>query len=219
MTNILVIEDDIALCDGIVLALKNDGTSLHKAYNLKSAKDFLTENKVDLIILDINLPDGNGVGFLAEYRKTSNTKTILLTANDLETDIITGLERGADDYITKPFSLAVLRARVNTQLRQKSSENTYKNGAFYFDFDKMEFYVSGQNIDLSKTEQKLLKLLTDNNGITLKREFLVDRIWTDGLDYVDENALSVSVKRLRTKLGKDSCIKTVYGIGYMWQNV
>ncbi len=219
MENILVIEDDLALCEGISLALKTSENKLLKASNLTAAKEILNANKVDLIILDVNLPDGNGVEFLVEYRKNYNTKIMLVTANDMETDIVTGLESGADDYITKPFSLAVLRARVNTQLRQKSSENVYKEGKFNFDFDKMEFFVSGKMLELSKTEQKLLKLFTDNKGITLKRENLVDRVWTDALEYVDENALSVSVKRLRLKLGEDSCIKTVYGIGYVWQNV
>ncbi len=219
MISILVIEDDIALCDGIALALKTDTFVVQKAHDLKTAKEILFNNTVDLIILDVNLPDGNGIEFLAEYRKNYDTKAMLLTANDLETDIVTGLESGADDYITKPFSLAVLRARHNTQLRRKASGNTYKNGGFFFDFDNMEFFVDKSAIVLSKTEQKLLKLLTENKGITLKRENLVDKIWTDGTQYVDENALSVSIKRLRTKLGKDSCIKTVYGIGYMWQNV
>lgn len=217
MMNILVIEDDTTLCDGIVLALKTDNNTLYKAYNLKTAKDVLNKAKIDLIILDVNLPDGNGVAFLKEYRKIFDTKTILLTANDLEIDIVTGLESGADDYITKPFSLAVLKARVNAQLRQKNSGNIFKQGVFIFDFDKMEFFSDGALFELSKTEQKLLKHLTDNKGITLKRENLVDHIWTDGLDYVDENALSVSMKRLRAKLGENNPIKTVYGIGYKWE--
>ncbi len=217
MTTILIIEDDKALCDGIASALKSDIYALQKAYTLKEAKTILSKNNVNLIILDINLPDGNGVEFLKEYRRTSDIKTIILTANDLETDIVTGLESGADDYITKPFSLAVLRARVNTQLRQNASGNMFKQGIFLFDFDKMEFFVEDEMIELSKTEQKLLKYLTDNKGITLKRDSLVDRIWTDGLDYVDENALSVSMKRLRSKIGENNPIKTIYGIGYKWE--
>ncbi len=216
MITILVIEDDIALCSGIALALASNINTLKTAYDLKSARDILAENKIDLIILDLNLPDGNGMEFLIEYRKTSDTKTIMLTANDLETDIVTGLESGADDYITKPFSLAVLRARVNTQLRQKGSGSIFKQGIFQFDFDQMAFFVEGEMVELSKTEQKLLKHLTDNKGITLKRENLIARIWTDGLDYVDENALSVSMKRLRAKLGENNPIKTIYGIGYKW---
>ena len=217
MIKLLIIEDDITLCDGIALALQTENIALQKAYNLKTAKDILATTKMDLIILDINLGDGNGIDFLREYRKTETTKTILLTANDLETDIVTGLESGADDYITKPFSLAVLRARVNNQLKQKNEENIFRQGIFHFNFSKMEFIVAETTIELSKTEQKLLKLLTTNKGITLRRETLIDRIWTDELDYVDENALSVTIKRLRSKLGENNTIKTVYGIGYKWE--
>lgn len=141
----------------------------------------------------------------------------------MEVDIVTGLESGADDYITKPFSLAVLRARVNTQLRRgKASQgNTFVSGNFIFDFEHMEFRKNGQLVELSKTEQKLLRILVMNRGNTLSRTDLVDRIWTDGAEYVDENALSVTVKRLRDKLedtpSKPQFLKTVYGIGYTWK--
>lgn len=142
---------------------------------------------------------------------------ILLTANDMETDIVSGLEMGADDYITKPFSLAVLRARVNTQLRRKAIQETAVClGKYRFDFQCMEFYAEGRPVELSKTEQKLLRIFIENRGITLSRGSLVDRVWTDGAEYVDENALSVTVKRLRDKLGAKDDIKTVYGKGYMW---
>lgn len=131
-------------------------------------------------------------------------------------------ESGADDYITKPFSLAVLRARVNAQLRRSLPAKTtcIQTDSFRFDFDRMEFRKDGQLIELSKTEQKLLRLLVENRGQTLSRATLVDRIWTDGADYVDENALSVTVKRLRDKLedtpSRPQYLKTVYGIGYTW---
>ena len=145
---------------------------------------------------------------------------IKLTANDMETDIVAGLELGADDYITKPFSLAVLRARVNTALRRKNPEKTsasFLTDCYSFDFDKMEFFYNGIKTELSKTEQKLLRLLVENAGITLSRDKLIDMVWTDGAEYVDENALSVTVKRLRDKLNAQDHIKTVYGIGYVWK--
>ncbi len=142
---------------------------------------------------------------------------IFLTANDMEIDIVTGLEMGADDYITKPFSLMVLRARVNAVLRRKEPEAvTYIQGGFSFDFDQMIFMVDGKSVSLSKTEQKLLKLLVTNRGLTLTRELLIDRIWSDGAEYVEENALSVTVRRLREKLPKIP-IKTVYGVGYSFE--
>ena len=132
-----------------------------------------------------------------------------------------GLEAGADDYITKPFSLAVLRARVNTQLRRmrengEKQETAWVYGRYRFCFDRMEYSVDGKQVELSKNEQKLLRILVENEGRILKRETLIDRIWTDGAEYVDENALSVTVKRLRNKLDAGAQIETVYGSGYRW---
>lgn len=175
-----------------------------------------------MIILDINLPDGNGFELLADIRRTLDVPVIVLTANDMETDIVTGFELGADDYITKPFSLMVLRARVGVQLRKakKQLPKTILIDNFSFSFDKMEFLKNGKPIKISKTEQKLLRILVENRGKTLPRSELLDKIWTDGAEYVDDNALSVTVKRLRDKLGDSPCdpqyIKTVYGIGYTW---
>jgi len=147
---------------------------------------------------------------------------IIFTANDMETDVVVGLESGADDYITKPFSLAILRARVNAQLRRerKGMPYIYQPDPFLFNFDHMDFQKSGMRIELSKTEQKLLRILLDNRGMTVSRAVLVDRIWSDGAEYVDENALSVTMKRLRDKLEDDpsqpTYLKTIYGLGYTW---
>jgi len=218
----MVVEDDKAMSNGIALALQNPEIYVCQCHNIISAKSSLAKESFDLLILDINLPDGNGLELLCEVKKNSNAPVILLTANDMETDIVTGLELGADDYITKPFSLAVLRARVNTQLRKQivTSTSSFSQDGFVFDFDKMEFLKDGSPIELSKTEQKLLRMLVENRDITLERSVLIDRIWTDGAEYVDENALSVTIKRLRGKLEdnptKPHYIKTVYGIGYIW---
>ena len=179
----------------------------------------------DLAILDVNLPDGSGLELLRQIRRSSALPIVLLTANDMETDIVAGLESGADDYITKPFSLAVLRARVNAQLRRgepaRAPADRVDLPPFSFDFGRMEFRKNGAPVELSKTEQKLLRLLVENRGQTLTRAVLVDRIWTDGAEYVDENALSVTVKRLRDKLedvpSKPRYLKTVYGLGYAWK--
>jgi len=222
LNKILIIEDDAALSNGIVYALKDDNFAFKQAFDLATAKEHITSNSFDLIILDINLPDGNGFELLTDIRKTLDVPVIVLTANDMETDIVTGFELGADDYITKPFSLMVLRARVGVQLRKakKQLPKTILIDKFSFSFDKMEFLKNGKPIELSKTEQKLLRILVENRGKTVPRSELVDKIWTDGAEYVDENALSVTVKRLRDKL-EDSpsdpqYIKTVYGIGYTW---
>ena len=216
MKNITIIEDDIALNNGIALALKNDNYSFRQLYKLS---EYDHEEPCDLIILDINLPDGNGFDFLKKLRRTSDIPVIILTVNDLETDEVTGLELGADDYITKPFSLMVLRARIDKALRKSQTlpKGAYSDGIYSFYFDTMSFSVNGSAVELSKTEQKLLRLLVRNKGQTLSRDFLVDRIWTDGAEYVDENALSVTVNRLRKKLIAADKIQTVYGIGYVWR--
>lgn len=220
MEQLLIIEDDKGLNQGLSKALKADNRQIISCQDLKTARDQLLCGEVSLVLLDINLPDGSGLDLLQEIKTNMpNISVILLTANDTDMDIVNGLELGADDYITKPFSLSVLRARVNTQLRKKTI--IHKNTPihidhFCFDFELMIFYVGDTKIELSKTEQKLLHLLIKNRGRTMTRDILVDRIWTDGAEYVDENALSVTMKRLRDKLGAQEYIKTVYGIGYSW---
>ena len=222
MQKILLIEDDITLGNGIRLALQNTFLQIILCHTLTEGRNVLDRESFDLLILDINLPDGSGLDLLNEVRKISAIPIILLTANDMEMDIVTGLESGADDYITKPFSLAVLRARVNTQLRRNISAkpSCTEIDCFQFDFDRMEFRKDGQLVELSKTEQKLLRVLVENRRQTVPRATLVDRIWTDSAEYVDENALSVTVKRLRDKLedtpSTPKYLKTVYGIGYTW---
>lgn len=219
---ILIVEDDLSLAEGIALALKNDDLALTKARDLCVARQEIERTAFDLIILDLNLPDGNGLDFLRELRGVSPVPVVILTANDLETDVVTGLELGADDYITKPFSLMILRARVQARLRSGGSApaDPIQIDRFRFSFSKMEFTKSGVAIELSKTEQKLLHMLVANRGRTLTRAQLVDAVWTEGAEYVDENALSVTVKRLRDKLedtpSSPQYIKTVYGIGYTW---
>lgn len=224
MPNILIVEDDIALNNGIALSLKQASFVFLQAFTIKQAEQFLASHEIDLIILDINLPDGNGFEWCQEIRKTFSAPILMLTANDMEIDVVTGLELGADDYMTKPFSLMILRARVAALLRRISSDKNTSSvlqiDDFTFDFDRMEFTSKGQLVTLSKTEQKLLRLLVQNKGVTVPRATLIDKIWTDGTEYVDENALSVTISRLRNKLEEvpahPQFIQTVYGIGYTW---
>ncbi len=220
MTNIAIIEDDKGLNNGIALALKQEG---FRFYQYGALGEIENIQDMDLLILDINLPDGNGFDFLKEIRTRSDVPVIILTANDLETDEVMGLNLGADDYMTKPFSLMVLRARIEKLLqkgkREKEGRKLWRFGELELDFENMRFLKAGVQVELSKTEQRLLKLLVENHNITMKRETLLSRVWTDGAEYVDENALSVTVKRLRDKLeDKDTkFIHTVYGIGYVWE--
>lgn len=225
MDKIIIVEDDKGLNQGLCMALREEGRQIISCMDLKSAREQLASNDAALVLLDINLPDGNGFDLLRLIRETMPAlPVILLTANDTDMDVVNGLEQGADDYITKPFSLAVLRARVNTQLkrgtRSEMNCNTVKSiikiDDYEFDFDRMRFSIGETAVELSKTEQRLLRLLIDNRGNVMGRGDLVDRIWTDGGSYVDENALSIAVKRLRDKLKAQNYIKTIYGIGYSW---
>lgn len=219
--NILIVEDDERLNDGIRLALQENGRFFRQCGNLQKARKILRKEEISLILLDVNLPDGNGIDFVREVRKCSQVPIILITVNNMELDIVTGLEAGANDYITKPFSLMVLRARAAVQLRGKQEENShFQVDGFHFDFEKMEFFCDEAPVELSKTEQKILRILCANRGATVKRSYLIDMVWQGETEYVEEHALTVAVKRLRDKLEADSrnpvYIKTVYGIGYTW---
>lgn len=282
---ILIVEDDRPLAAGLCRALQNEKTETVSCHTLQDAEKLLggirpdaepegrggktepdTRPDFDLVVLDVNLPDGNGFDFLQKMKRKYDICIVMLTANDMETDIVAGLELGADDYITKPFSLAVLRARVATQLRRVEArerngspavvesiagtdaghmaahnaengmtadalvqgfisgadalshgEGWITDGDYRFHFMKMLFYHGQEQIELSKSEQKLLRILVENRGITLTREQLFERIWSVDAEFVDENTLSVTVKRLRDKLGAQDRIRTVYGIGYRWE--
>ena len=222
MRQILIVEDDITLNQGLCKALINDKWHIVSCKAAKEARDQFAIGDAALVLLDINLPDGNGIDLLKEFKiQKPAVPVIMLTANDTDMDIVNGLEQGADDYITKPFSLSVLRARVNTQLRRSGDSHetdVFMTGDYSFDFKNMIFSERGENIELSKTEQKLLRILTENAGRVVKRDTLIDKIWTDGAEYVDENALSVTIKRIRDKLNAGNKIKTVYGLGYSWVN-
>lgn len=223
MKQILIVEDDRNLNNGIRLALRNEYFCV-QSFSLQEARTILAKQPPDLILLDVNLPDGNGMDFLMEIREKSKVPVILLTANKMEMDIVSGLELGANDYITKPFSLMVLRARVGVQLRDgRNTDEVYKSGDFHFDFGKMEFMNGNHMIDLSQTEQKLLRYLIENKGRSLSRSQLIDKVWQGDTEFVDGHALTVVVNRLRNKLGDNQnnpeCIKTIYGIGYSWSRL
>lgn len=177
----------------------------------------------NIIILDCNLPDGSGFDFCKNIRQKYTTPIVFLTACDTELDIITGLRIGADDYITKPFSINVLRERVLTVLRRcgknSISSNIIKEGEFKIDLDKITVQKNGESIVLAPTEYKLLKKLILSKGEILTRQVLLEELW-ENEEYVEEHALTVNINRLRNKIednpSKPRYIKTVYGIGYAW---
>ena len=161
---VMIMEDDDDLAEGIALSLQDEELCFIICKTVAEARQELKNREFDLLILDINLPDGNGLEFCREVRRMRKVPVALLTAKDMELDIVKGLESGADDYITKPFSLMVLRARIRALLRRNNpeSEMDYRDSKFWFRFESMEFYKSGKSIELSKTEQKILYLLVSN---------------------------------------------------------
>ncbi len=219
---IQIVEDDKALSDGITMTLQQQNTEFVQSDTIKQAKTDFLEYEIELIILDINLPDGSGYEYLKWIRQKSNLPVLILTANDMEMDEVMGLNLGADDYMTKPFSLAVLRARIQALLRRGNNRGSvYIEDKFCFDFERQQFQIGEQKIIFSPNEQKLLKLFIENRGILLTREVMIERIWSVDGEFVDENALSVTVNRLRSKLENKkegvSFIQTIYGQGYMWK--
>lgn len=271
---IQIVEDDKALSDGIEITLSDGNTQFKQEYTVKDAASGFKNygGTLSLIILDINLPDGTGYDYLKIVRAQSSVPVLILTANDMELDEVKGLTMGADDYLTKPFSLAVLRARVNALVRRSKvsqpnagfsagaassasassvagfsasapsfaapsaggvsglqgsaahsgngSSLIYELDDMVFDFGKLTFKRNGEEIFLSVNEQRLLKLFLENKGCVLTRERLIERLWGEDGTFVDENTLSVTINRLRSKIDGSSSgkgakhISTIYGQGY-----
>lgn len=212
---LLIIEDDVALAQGIAMILEDEGYQTVIASSLKEGKDWLKKESFQLLILDVNLPDGNGCVFCRTHRKHLKMPVLMLTANDTEEDEISGFEAGADDYVTKPFRIGILRARVQSLIRRNQNSKVFETDSLYLDIEKRIYKKDGKELMLSKVEQELLAMLLMNPGQTLTRNQLINQIW-DSPESVDENTLTVTVGRLRNKLG-GTYIKTIYGIGYRWQ--
>ncbi|HAG42756.1 MAG TPA: DNA-binding response regulator [Clostridium sp.] len=221
---ILVVEDDVMLNKGICFNLKEDGFICESAFSLKEAYDKLKSCKTDMIILDVNLPDGSGFELCKYIRQTLDIPILFLTACDMEIDIVTGFKLGGDDYITKPFSLMILRERILALFRRYKPIDVEDNIIIIhnlkFNFDKMTVSKSENNIILTPTEYKLLKVLVENRGKILTRRVLLENLWDKDCDFVDEHALTVNINRLRAKIEENPSnpkyIKTVYGMGYIW---
>ena len=215
MEHILIVEDEPRLRSIVRDYFSAHGLECDLARDGEEALDLLRDHDYDAMLLDILMPNLDGFGVCRAVRETSSVPILFLTALGGEEDMLRGYELGCDDYVTKPFSLAVLRARVNSLLRRsRPAPAALELPPFLFDFDAMVFARDGVPLELSKTEQRLLRLLVEHRGQTLSREVLLDRVW-DGGEFVDENALSVAVNRLRAKLA-DAPIRTVYGLGYQW---
>ncbi len=211
--NILLIEDNESIIKGLEYAFKQNNFNLVYKSNLKSAKEYLMENKPNIIVLDISLPDGDGYIFYKNNIKEKKISTIFLTANDDEDNIVNCLEDGADDYITKPFSTRELVARINRILSKNKSNNITKVKDITFDLDKMEVYKNNQKINLTSLELRILNLLFENINKVVTRNYIIENIWKWTGNDVNDNTVTVYLKRIREKLDTDIII-TLKGIGY-----
>ncbi|CCY71089.1 phosphate regulon transcriptional regulatory protein [Clostridium sp. CAG:921] len=212
--NILLVEDNQTIIKGLKYSFEKNNYDLMYKTSIIDTKKYLMENpKLDLIILDIMLPDGNGFDLFKNNIKKLNIPTIFLTAKDDENDIVTGLNIGAEDYITKPFSTKELLARVNKILLRTKKQSIITIQDIKFDIDKMIVYKNDKIIELTSLEIKLLNLLFMNIGKVVNRNTILDTIWDSTGNDVDDHTVTVYFKRIREKLGTN-IITTVKGIGY-----
>lgn len=217
MKTILLIEDDENLNRGISLKLSKEGYSVLSASDIKEAKQYWQSNTIDMIISDILLPDGSGLEFGRKIRKESNIYLLYLTALDQEIDIINGYDTGADDYITKPFSVNALVAKVNAFMRRLQEKNISRIITDDIEISMKEMQVKKNNkiIALSKTEIMLLIYLVENAEQIVSKESILEHVWgVDGLS-VDDNTVTVNISRVKSKLETDA-ISNVRGLGYIW---
>lgn len=219
---ILILEDDESLNTGITHKLKKEGYNVFSAMTIQEAKQLFTDNEVELVVSDINLPDGSGLKFCEEIRKISNVIIVFLTVLEREIDIVTGYEIGADDYITKPFSLMVFISKINALMKRLDNnkiENCIVCNDIVININEMKLFKNGEEVSLSKSEYKLIKYMMENSKQILTKDQLLTHLW-DMDKYVAENALAVNIKRIRAKIEDNPStpeyIKTVRGVGYVW---
>lgn len=221
MVKILIVEDDELLLNTLKFDLESEGFEIIPATSYEEGMNNVKNNIYDLAILDINLPDGDGFNICKEVKSNSDIPIIFLTAKDLEEDEIKGFDLGADDYITKPFSLKLLKKRINAILKRAglySNIANYDDGFLSVNFDTYKVYVSGKEHSLTSTEFNLLKFFIESKGTILTRNFLLETLWDQNFRFVNDHALSVQINRLRTKIEDNDhkYIKTIYGVGYQW---
>ena len=222
---ILLVEDDMTLAMGIEYSLKNEGFEVAHANTLAKGRQSFVDLKIDMILLDVTLPDGSGYDLCREIRIEKDTPIIFLTACDEEVNVVLGLDMGADDYLTKPVRVRELIARINAVARRKGKKTEENNSdkIIYRDLTifplKYEVFKNTEKIALTSVEYKLLLLLFKNRGNVLTRIQLLQKLWDVEGDFIEEKTLTVYIKRLREKLGEEKnkpYIETVRGIGYKW---
>lgn len=213
---ILLVEDDAFLRDGLQEMLEKEGYSVKPCSCISDAREEFS-GEYNLIILDVMLPDGNGLDFCSSVRESgSNVPILFLTACDDEIQVVRGLDAGGDDYVTKPFKLLELMSRVRALLR-RNNRAVIQSNDIAIDTNNMTVKKNGKVIFVTKTEFQILSTLVRNNGIIVTRSVLLQNIWDDAGDYIDDNTLSVHISRLREKIGAQH-IKTIRGVGYRWED-
>lgn len=226
MNKILLIEDDAAIVLGIKYSLELEGFIVDTSNTLEDGRSKFKSNHYDLILLDINLPDGDGYSFCGEIRKNSDVGIIFLTACDEEVNIVMGLDIGGDDYITKPFRVRELISRIKAVIRRKGivnneNKNICNFGELQVHFLEGKVYKNGEEITLTSLEYRLLIIFIKNVNIVLSRNQILEKLWDESGEFVNDNTLTVYVKRLRSKIEEDvsnpKYIITLRGLGYKWQ--
>lgn len=221
MYKILVVEDDEDLKEGLEFSLEMEGYEVRSVSTKKEALDSVKRSPYDLLLLDCNLPDGSGYDLCKEVKEYKEIPVFMLTARNTEMDEVRALELGMADFMSKPFSVAVLKARIRKILQNTGTGSRIVTGGISIHKDSCKVYEGAEEISLSKVEYQLLLYLVENKNRVLSKEQILARVWDHQGKYVDENTLSVNIRRLRGKLEKDvkrpERIRTVHGIGYIWK--
>ncbi len=219
MDTILLIEDDRPLNKAISIYFKKEKFHVISCYCGQEALNTLLQNNLDLIILDINLPDLSGFDLIKQIKIiNSNIPILILSACDLDSDILHGFNLGAEDYVTKPFNIEILHKKINVILKRNTKNTFYKDNHLFFDKNISKLVIDNKEIKLTPLEFKLLSLFLENQNQILLKETIIEKIWDSNENYVDEHTLLVNISRLRNKIEDDKhhYIKTVYGLGYRW---
>lgn len=212
---ILLVEDNEMIVKGLVYSLSKEGFETDIAYNAQEAESKIESNVYDIIILDVMLPDGNGFELCKYIKENKDIPIIFLTAKDDEKDVVNGFNLGADDYVIKPFRTMELISRIYNVLRRYNKDkNVIEIGQVRIDLEANRVYVDNKEVEFTALEYKILVLLFTNAGKTVTREKILDKIWDVAGNFVNDNTLTVYVKRIRDKLDKSDVIKTIKGIGY-----
>lgn len=217
MKKILLVEDNETIIMGLKYSLEQEGFQVISAKTAKESKEKLDNKSIDIVLLDVSLPDGNGFEICKEIKEKNDIPVIFLTAQDEETSVVLGLDLGADDYIVKPFRTRELISRIKSVLRRygKKEENNiiqYKN--IKIDTISAKVYKNNKEIIFTSLEYRILLMLFTNKNKLITREQLLEKIWDIAGNFVNDNTLTVYIKRIRKKLEDDSIIKTIRGLGY-----